>query len=185
MHEDILRPSVIESAVALALEEFSPRRQAVAHGKLERELLDVCAECERFAEAIGRGGPLDALLERLTARQARRVEIDAMLAAARPVAPAAGPALEQRLRAKLADWRELLTRNVESGRDVLRALLVGPLNFTPVIDARRRGYAFEGAIALDRLVSGVIALPTLTGVASPAGFEPYPQPVDRLLVPAA
>jgi hypothetical protein len=63
-------------------------------------------------------------------------------------------------------------RNVESGCDVLRALLVGPLNFTPVLEARRRGYAFEGAIALDRLVSGVITLPALTGVASPAGTSP-------------
>jgi hypothetical protein len=170
VQEDILRPSVIEHAVALALEELSPRRQDVAHAKLERELLDVRAECERLAEAIGRGAPLDALLERLAARQARRVELEGvLLAAAHTVAPTAGPALEQRLRAKLADWRGLLTRNVESGRDVLRALLVGPLNFTPVIEARRRGYAFEGAIALDRLVSGVITLPALTGVASPAG----------------
>ena len=96
------------------------------------------------------------------------MEIEASWPAARTVAPTAGPALEERLRAKLADWRGLLTRNVESGRDVLRTLLVGPLNFTPVIEARRRGYVFEGAIALDRLVAGVITLPTLTGVASPS-----------------
>ena len=172
LQEDILRPSIIEHAVALALEELSPRRQEATHEKLQRELLDVRAECERLAEAIGRGGPLDPLLERLTARQARRMELERMLVADFTVAATAGPGLEQRLRAKLADWRGLLTRNVESGRDVLRALLVGPLNFTPVIDARRRGYAFEGAIALDRLVSGVITLPALTGVASPAGFEP-------------
>jgi hypothetical protein len=78
------------------------------------------------------------------------------------VTPSAGPALEQRLRAKLADWRRLLTENVETGREV------GPLRFTPVLEARRRGYAFHGAIALDRLVSGVIELKTLTGVASPS-----------------
>ncbi len=186
LQEDILRPTIIEEAVALALEEFSPRRQEVAHGKLERELLEVRAECERLAEAIGRGGPLDALLERLTARQARRVEIDAMLAAARTVAPTAGPALEQRLRAKLADWRGLLTRNVESGRDVLRALLVGPLNFTPVLEARRRGYAFEGAIALDRLVAGVIDAASTDWRGVPSGIRtrvlalkgPRPRPLD-------
>jgi DNA invertase Pin-like site-specific DNA recombinase len=169
LQDDILRPSVIERAVALALEELSPRRQQAATGKLERELLEVRAECDRLAVAIGSGGPLDALLARLTTRQARRVELEGMLAAARTVAPTPGLAIEQGLRSKLADWRGLLTRNVESGRDVLRALLVGPLNFTPVLEGRRRGYTFEGVIALDRLVSGVITLPALTGVASPAG----------------
>jgi hypothetical protein len=48
---------------------------------------------------------------------------------------------------------------VETGREVLRALLIGPLRFTPVIEERRRGYAFEGAIALDRLIAGVVDLP--------------------------
>jgi hypothetical protein len=78
--------------------------------------------------------------------------------------------LEGRLRAKLADWRSLLQRNVSEARDVLRALLVGPLRFTPVADGRRRGYAFEGVIALDRLLAGVVELPTK--MASPTGFEP-------------
>ena len=75
--------------------------------------------------------------------------------------------LKKRLRAKLADWRSLLRRNVSEGRAVLRALLVGPLRFTPVKDERRRGYRFEGTIALDRLLSGVVELPTK--VASPTG----------------
>ena len=83
------------------------------------------------------------------------------------VAPTSVSALEQRLRVKLADWRGLLTRNVETGRDVLRTLLMGPLRFTPVIDERRRGYAFRGAVALDRLIAGVVDLPTK--VASPTG----------------
>jgi len=78
-------------------------------------------------------------------------------------------ALERRLRAKLADWRGLLTRNAESGREVLKALLVEPLRFEPVIDERRRAYRFRGAIALDRLVAGVIDLKTLTSGTSPAG----------------
>lgn len=50
--------------------------------------------------------------------------------------------LEGRIREKLADWRGLLTRNVEAGRDVLRTLLVEPLQFTPVVTERQRGYRF-------------------------------------------
>ena len=79
--------------------------------------------------------------------------------------------LEGSLRAKLADWRGLLTHNVKEGRAVLRALLIGPLRFTPVNDdGKRRGYAFSGTIALDRLLSGVVELPTM--VASPRGDSP-------------
>lgn len=36
-------------------------------------------------------------------------------------------------------------------------------------ETRRRGYTFEGTIALDRVVAGVLELPPL--VASPAGFD--------------
>ena len=177
LQDDILRPAVIERALALALEELSPQRQSHALATLERKLLAVRAECERLAEAIGRGGPLDALLERLKGRQARQQELESLLAGHQTfVTPTAGAGLEQRLRAKLADWRELLTQNMETGRDVLRALLAEPLRFTPVNEARRVGYAFEGWIALDRLVSGVIELVPLTGVASPTGVEPVFQP---------
>ena len=51
----------------------------------------------------------------------------------------------------MADWRGLLSRNLPDARDVLRQLLTGPIRFRPVIEERRRGYAFEGAIALDRV----------------------------------
>ncbi len=180
LQDDILRPTVIEQVLAIALEERSPKRQSQALATLERELTTVRAECERLAEAIGRGGPLDALLERLRGRQARRQELEALLAGRQTLAaPVAGASLDQRLRAKLADWRGLLTRNVESGRDVLRALLAGPLRFTPIDEARRSGYAFDGSIALDRLVSGVIDLVPRTGVASPTGtVDGWPMWID-------
>jgi hypothetical protein len=77
------------------------------------------------------------------------------------VLPEPGADLERRLREKLANWRHLLNRNVDAARDVLRILLVDSLRFTPLVEGARRAYAFEGAIALERLVSGVIELPTL------------------------
>jgi site-specific DNA recombinase len=170
LQDDILRPSVVEQAIALALEELSPQRRDEDRATVERELATVRAECERLAVAIGRGGPLDALLERLRSRQERRSELERLLAESQAiVAPTSVSALEQRLRAKLADWRGLLTRNVETGRVVLRTLLIGPLRFTPVMEEQRRGYAFRGAIALDRLIAGVVDLPTK--VASPTGFD--------------
>jgi len=79
LQHDILRPSVIEQAIALALKELSPRRQDVAREAIERELALVRAECDRLAEGICRGGPLGVLLERLTRRQARRVPLERQL----------------------------------------------------------------------------------------------------------
>ena len=76
-------------------------------------------------------------------------------------------ALERRLHTKLADWCGLLTRNLATGRDVLRLVLAGPIRFTPVSDECRRGYRFEGAIALDRMIGGV--LETYPNGTSPEG----------------
>jgi hypothetical protein len=98
-----------------------------------------------------------------------------VLAEQRAMMPYESPqGLERRLREKLADWRGLLTRNVTEGRAVLRTLLIEPVRFTPVTEERRSGYVFEGVIALDRLLAGVLELPTK--VASPTGFEPVFQP---------
>jgi hypothetical protein len=54
-------------------------------------------------------------------------------------------------------------------RRVLRQLLIRPLRFTPVNEERRRGYAFEGMIALDRLLAGVLELSNQSGV--PRGID--------------
>ena len=79
LQDDILRPSVVEKAIAFALEELSPQRRDEDHAAIERELATVGAECERLAEAIGRGGPLDALLEHLRGRQERCSELERVL----------------------------------------------------------------------------------------------------------
>jgi hypothetical protein len=71
--------------------------------------------------------------------------------------------VERRVRAKLDDWRGLLTRKVEDGRQLLREALVGPLRFT----ADGRQYRFAGEVPIERLLSGVVGVPTF--VASPGG----------------
>ncbi len=172
LRDDVFRTAVMEEAIRLALDELSPARQDSDRQHGEAELAAVRQECDRLAEAIGRGGPLEALLARLADRQAHRETLEGALTARAAERPTVGTLadLEQRLRAKLDDWRGLLQRNVADGRAVLRTLLIGPLRFTPVSDGRRRGYAFEGTLALDRLLCGVVDLPPR--LASPTGFEP-------------
>jgi len=59
---------------------------------------------------------------------------------------------------------------------MLRLLLGGPIRFTPVDEERRRGYRFEGTIALDRMISGLVSTPL--NVASPEGTaDGWPMPL--------
>jgi hypothetical protein len=51
---------------------------------------------------------------------------------------------------------DLLTRNVSSGNAMLRTLLAEPIRFTPIVEERRRAYRFEGRIALDRMIAGLV-----------------------------
>ena len=169
---DILRPAVVNEALRELLSALSPSRLDESRATLEAERDAARGECERLAAAIAQGGPLSALLDRLTTAQERADDAERRLrtVGTQRTATLNLDGLEKRVRAKLADWREALRRNVAEGRAVLRAILVGPLRFTPVADGRRRGYAFEGAIRLDRLLAGVVDLPTK--LASPTGVVP-------------
>jgi hypothetical protein len=175
--EDVLRPTVIDQALALAFEDLAPAGSDRTRRQLEAELTKVTDECGRLAEAIGRGGRLTSLLDRLTRLEARAEALRAELATAPAMAPTFDrKALEQRLHVKLADWRGLLTRNVATGNAMLRTLLAEPIRFTPVLEHRRRGYRFEGRIALDRMLTGLVVLPELSAklhqlVSSPEGFD--------------
>jgi hypothetical protein len=169
--DDILRPAVVERAVALALEALQPWANAERQAGLETELAALDAEYDELMASVRRGGDvavLARLVGRLQAVQARRQT----LTITRPPSPTIShqtvpDALERRICAKLADWRRLLTRNVKSGREVLKALLVDALRFSPEVDERGRRYRFTGRIALDRLLAGVVDFPT--GGTSPKG----------------
>jgi DNA invertase Pin-like site-specific DNA recombinase len=174
--DDVFRPAVFEQAVAFALDDMAPAGADRARRHLEGELRAVTDECGRLAEAIGRGGRLTSLLDRLARLERRAEAIRVELAAY----PAALPtfnraALERRLRGKLADWRGLLTRDVVAGNATLRTILAEPIRFTPVREERRVGYRFEGRIAIDRMIAGLVEVPELTAKlhqlgTSPAGF---------------
>jgi site-specific DNA recombinase len=160
LKDDILRPSVIERAIAVALAELAPERDQAHKAQLAAELAAIDAECRELTTAISAGGPFDVLagrFDRLRGLQERRKALQARSTTRPPiVAPTGTDGLEARLRETLADWRGLLTRDVESGRDVLRTLLLEPLRFTPVEESGRRGYRFTGAVALDHIIGGVI-----------------------------
>ena len=62
------------------------------------------------------------MLDRLTRLERRAEALRGELALFQAVPVVDRVALERRLRIKLADWRGLLTRNLSSGREMLRLL---------------------------------------------------------------
>ena len=89
-------------------------------------LQTVEAELQRLAIAIAEGGQMGALLDALRARQHRRDEIRAQIAAAAPIPAMSRQAAERAVRALLADWRGLLTSQVQDGRELLRRTRASP-----------------------------------------------------------
>jgi len=162
LQDDVFRPSVIERAVEVALETFEAANLDEQREHAEGELAAIDAEHAQLMAAVQRGGSVDTLARlvgRLQALQARREALTKMQSNGRVIAaPRAAVGLERRIRAKLDDWRGLLARNRESGREVLKLLLTEPFRFSPEINERGRRYRFKGAIALDRVVEGVIEL---------------------------
>jgi hypothetical protein len=173
-----LDPQVVDAAVAEArrrLEE-TDRHRAERRLALEQELRLVRAREQRLAEAIAQGrepdAAPDAVLAALRTEQARRIVLEADLASVRE--PVAGSArdrqrLEHQLRHRAADLRSLLLRRLPQGREVLRALLVDRMTFTPVITAGTRGYRFAGHASYGGLLTGT-TWPTTSG--GPNGLPP-------------
>jgi hypothetical protein len=75
--------------------------------------------------------------------------------------------VEAALQAKLADWQGMMQRQVPQARQILKKLLAGPIQFSPVREDGERFYTFKAPIALDRLIAGTVGCATV--VASPTG----------------
>src|SRR4029453_17617444 len=62
LKDDILRPTVVERAVSLALAELNPERERAQQAHVSAELAEIDAECRRLTAAITAGGQLEALV---------------------------------------------------------------------------------------------------------------------------
>jgi hypothetical protein len=78
--------------------------------------------------------------------------------------------------AVVADLRRHLGVQVARTRQLLQALLPGPVAMVPVVEDGRRGYRFTGQLRLDRLLLAGEGIETRHPVVAPTGFEPVFQP---------
>src|SRR5262249_42346205 len=162
---------VVGAAVHEALQRLHAReRQRTERRRgLDREMQLTRQREQRLAEAIAQGSvsdtPPDALLAALTAEQERRVALERELAMVNHSTTGMATdlaQLEHRLQQRAADVRAVLHRHLPQSRDVLRALLVDRLLFTPIAHAGTRGYGFVGHASYGGLLAGT-AWPTTDG----------------------
>ncbi len=177
----VLRPEVVTAAIRDAVTRLGPpaEEQTTARERVRSELGRVEAELARLAETVAREGGLPSLVEAIRDRERQRDRLQQDLVAVDQLAQISQidlPALERALRAKLEDWRALLTRHVQPARQILRQLLDGRLRFTPREDGERKYYLFEGTGRLEPVLAGEILSKALV---APTGFEPVFQPRPR------
>jgi len=181
IEQEVLRPEVVERAVARALELLKSQTGTSA-GQREQVLADLAQaekELTNLTAAIAATGPLPALLEQAKEREHRRVSLTERLAALEAAAQAGtidSGALQAELREPLKEWRTLLRRHVAQGRQILRKLLTGRVTFTPRTDDHGTVFEFSAQGTLGRVLEGLSPKPgcpkSAQGVTSPWGFEP-------------
>jgi len=154
---------VVDAAVHAALERLQEqeRQRDDRRRRLDHEIQLVRGREQRLAEAIARGSdsdtPPDALLQALVTEQERRLALEReRVVVSQPAAATAMDCtrLEHLLRQRAADARAVLLRHLAQGRDVLRALLVDRLTFTPFVAAGTCGYRFVGQASYGGLLAG-------------------------------
>ncbi len=168
----VLDPEIVDGAVADALAELRPDNEAIEGRRalLGDEIRKLEAEQAKFVAAIAIAGDVEALAQALRDREHRRTHLRAELAsldAAERLSRVDVSRIERELRQRVADWRQLLSRQTSGARQIMLRLLDGRIVCTP--NERERLYRFAGRVKFDQLLSGVV--PTV-GLVSVRGFEP-------------
>jgi DNA repair exonuclease SbcCD ATPase subunit len=171
LEADILRPSVVEQAIALALDTLWSEATALDRRvTLAQQLSDTEAKLRQLTAAVEQGGQLSTLLGAIERREQEcarlRGEVEAL---GRVLVPPRKDrkALERALRARLADWRGLLRSQGAEARQVLETLLEERLVFTPTRDERDEAcYQLRGTFAFGRIFARLLRS---HGMASPTG----------------
>jgi site-specific DNA recombinase len=169
--DDSLVRDAIARSVALRRERQGAARER--RPEVERELHAVEQRIGRLVDAIATGGPVEELLERLRAERARKaalVEEQRAVNAGAVNVDRAGDDLVARLTARAAELRRLLGVHVQRTRQLLGAMLAGPVKMVPVVEDGRRGYRFSGRLRLGGLLAGA-GLEIRHAVVAPTGLN--------------
>jgi hypothetical protein len=167
---DVLRPSIASEIIAKARERFEASRRPDDQAASRKQLATVERELERLSEAIALSdAPVRALVERMSRAEATRQQLVERLSVSRDTAQPVWSDLERRVSRNLSALRERFSGGIVEARAGLRALLTGPIMFTPCVVRGYQAIQFSGRLGLDGVFGGTVLV---TRVASPTGFEP-------------
>ena len=168
---EILTPDLVDDALARVRQLREPGGRNDVRDRIADELVSVQSQLANLTEAIAIGGDMPALVARLRQADSRRQELARQQDALGdgPGHPSDRLALSG---APGAAARRRLARTplpaTSRGRQVLRALLEGPILFTPIIEDTRRGVQFDGALSIGEILAGNVLV---TSMASPVRLE--------------
>jgi site-specific DNA recombinase len=173
-----LDDGLLRDAIARAAALRRARAGAVTARRpvAERELRGAEQRIARLVDAIAAGGPVAELLERLTTERARKAALVDELRGLHAGGDRQGADVTAQLTAAVANLRQHLGVHVQRTRQLLAAMLTGPVPMVPVVEAGARGYRFTGRLRLGGLLAGLGLDETRQPVVAPTGFEPVFQP---------
>jgi len=160
----VLDEHVVNETIRESLARLDPQRQAGKREALETERKRLERELANLTTAIAAGDPPPTLVAEIKKRDARVHEIaDDLdrLSKADALVRIDLSKIETELRERLNDWRGLLGRHVQSGRQILRKLIPSRLVLTPHVTETEAWYSYEGAGRLEPLLAGVLPVANL------------------------
>jgi site-specific DNA recombinase len=154
---EVLHPSVVAVGLRHGLELLKPAEDSVVprRAALQADLAVLDQELTRFTAAVAQGGDLPALVEAIKVREERKRRLQEELAdleGLQRVASIDLGQLQSELQARLADWQELLNRQVPVARQIIKKLLTGRIIFRQRDDGT---YEFSGQATLGRIIAGL------------------------------
>ena len=157
---EVLTPTVLTSAVETALARLSRTRSqhTSRRADVEQELRQVQQRLDRLVDALADGSlPADEIKSRLNAEKTRKTALQAEASKLERLATLHhfdAAKMKDQLQAHAGDVSALLNKHTPQARQMLRKLLVGPIQLEPVGRGRQRGYKFRGALTIERLIGG-------------------------------
>jgi DNA invertase Pin-like site-specific DNA recombinase len=161
LEANLLDPGVVERALQDAVAQLQqPADHDARRTTLQTRLRALTDEETNLTAAVAAGGQLPALVTALRDRAREKETIVTNLAKLDGMAKVArtdGTALRTKLRARIAEWRQILTSEPMVVRQLLGKLLAARLVFRPMTEPGGSVvYVFEGKARMDALLAGVV-----------------------------
>jgi len=155
---EVLDEKLLAHALDKALDRLHAESKQVQNRQpqIERDLNHIEGRIIRLLDVLADGkAPKDEVVGRLNSEKAKKTCLIAELERVRLTDRQSSDLarLKQALQCRLQDVRALLGRHTPHARVLLRKILTGKIEMTPLHD-QQRGYRFRGALALDRLIEG-------------------------------